>query len=276
MYKDFATFHNRLILEGTLTLDTGLRIGSGAGDSVIGADIPIVYDALGRPFIPGSSFKGALRATVERLARTIDQQPRLWACANPLDHEKGICVTEGRKEKLLEEATQNGRIDEQKFARTLAAETCTVCRLFGSPWLASKVRTKDLSLIEKSWAGHVEVRTSVKIDRDTRTAVHQGLYSFETVPAGAQFGCEIIVENIEEEELGLLLLGLREMQRGRVPLGGARSRGLGWGKLSNLESAWVDRDNLSEYLTEGQAGEPPKPLESYIHKLKDVIGKGGA
>ncbi len=289
MYQDFATFHNRLMLRATLTLETGLRVGSGAGDSVVGADIPIVCDALGRPFIPGSSFKGALRATVERLARTINRPPTLWACENPLnldDPDHGACVPRkgkkdgtGRKgkEEILRGATVNGRIDEQKFARELAAETCTVCRLFGSPWLASKVRIKDLPLLEESWAGHVEVRTGVGIDRDTRTAAGQVLYSFEAVPAGTQFRCEIVVENADEVELGLLLLGLREMQQGHVPLGGARSRGLGWGKLSDWEEiGWVDKSNLLDYLTEGKAGTPPKPLEDYVKGLKGVLAGGGA
>jgi len=277
MYQDFATFHNRLMLRATLTLETGLRVGSGAGDSVVGADIPIVCDALGRPFIPGSSFKGALRATVERLARTINRFPVLWACTDPLDHKAGACVTAKRKDKMLADATDNGRINERKFARELAAETCTVCRLFGSPWLASKVRIKDLPLLEESWAGHVEVRTGVGIDRDTRTAAGQVLYSFEAVPAGTQFRCEIVVENADDVELGLLLLGLSEMQQGRVPLGGARSRGLGWGKLSDWEEiGWVDKSNLLDYLTEGKVGTPPKPLEDYVKGLKGVLAGGGA
>lgn len=279
MYQDFATFHNRLMLQATLTLETGLRVGSGAGDSVVGADIPIVHDALGRPFIPGSSFKGALRATVERLARTINHPPVLWCCPDPLDHKDGACVTAKRKEEILTSATDNGRIDEQRFARELAAETCTVCRLFGSPWLASKVRFKDLVLLQKSWAGHVEMRTGVGIERDTHTAAGQVLYSFEAVPAGTQFHCGIIVENADEVELGLLLLGLREMQQGRVPLGGARSRGLGWSKLSNWEKIeWVDadKDNLLDYVTAGKTGAPPKPLEDYIKGLKGVLAGGGA
>lgn len=274
MYHDFATFHNRLTLRATMTLKTGLRVASGAGDSVVGADIPIVRDALGRPFIPGSSFKGALRATVERLARTINPA---WACTDPLDHQTWACVTSGRKDDILREATDNGRVDEQKFARDLAAETCAVCRLFGSPWLASKVRIKDLLLLDESWAEHIEVRTGVGIDRDTRTAASQVLYSFEAVPAGAQFRCEIVVENVGETELGLLLLGLREMQQGRVPLGGARSRGLGWGELSAWEEVeWVDQGNLLDYLTEGKTWAPPKPLEDYVRGLKEILARGGA
>jgi len=276
MYQDFATFQNRLMLRAMLTLETGLRVGSGAGDSVVGADIPVVHDMLGYPFIPGSSFKGALRVTVERLARTLNHRPMLWACENPLDIKAGTCVTSTRKERILQLSTTGGRIDDQKFACDLAAETCTVCRLFGSPWLAAKVRVKDLLLVKASWPGHVEVRTGVGIDRDTRTAASQVLYSFEAVPAGTQFHCELVVENADEVELGLLLLGLREMQAGRVPLGGARSRGLGWSVLSKWEEVmWVDRNNLLDYLTEGKTGAPPKPLEDYVKGLRTLLAEGG-
>lgn len=276
-YHDFSRFHNRMALEGTLKLEAGLRIASGASDSVIGADISVIRDALGRPFIPGSSFKGALRATVERLARTLDRRPMVWACDNPLDHRAGACVTGERKAEILADATGNGRVDEQKFARNLAAETCTVCRLFGSPWLASKVRVKDLPLKEESWVGRVEVRTGVGIDRDTRTAAKNVLYSFEALPSGTEFTCEIIVENAREIELGLLMLGLREMKAGRVPLGGARSRGLGWGKLLDLRCVgWVDRDNLLDYLTTGVAGAPKKSLSDYIQDVRQVVAGGGA
>lgn len=281
MTYDFATFHNRLTLKALLTLETGLRIGSGAADSVVGADIPVVCDALGRPYIPGSSFKGALRVTIERVARTINRPPVLWSCGNPLDLKgnnpaQSTCVSSDLKAALLHQATTGNQVNEQKFAHDLAERTCTVCSLFGSPWLAAKVRVKDLPLVEESWGGHVEVRNGVAIDRDTRTVSGKALYSFETVPAGAEFTCEIVAENVTDVELGLLLLGLKEMQAGRVPLGGARSRGLGWGKLSQqLEVTWVDQRNLLDYLTEGHTGQPPHPLDTYIKNLKQVLAEGG-
>jgi CRISPR-associated RAMP protein (TIGR02581 family) len=276
-YHDFSRFHNRMALEGTLKLETGLRIASGASDSVTGADIPIIRDALGQPFIPGSSFKGALRATVERLARTLNRPPELWACPDPLDHRAGACVTGKRKAGILADVTDNGRVDEQAFTLALAAETCTVCRLFGSPWLASKVRVRDLPLKRESWVGRVEVRTGVGIDRDTRTAAKNVLYSFEALPSGTEFTCEIIIENAAKIELGLLALGLREMEAGRVPLGGARSRGLGWSKLLDLRCVgWVDQDNLLDYLTTGMAGTPEKSLSDYIQDVRQAIAGGGA
>ena len=68
-------FIGKLILEGDLHCETGLHIGAGKGTLEIGgADNPVVKDAFGRPYIPGSSLRGSLRS----LAGTIER-----ACAVP-------------------------------------------------------------------------------------------------------------------------------------------------------------------------------------------------
>lgn len=67
----FDVFKNRLELIGTLTTVTALRISQGRSLEPIGADLPVVKDALGRPLIPGSSFKGAMRSRLESFLRGI-------------------------------------------------------------------------------------------------------------------------------------------------------------------------------------------------------------
>ena len=68
----FDTFKNRLELTGTLTTVTALRISAGRSTEPIGSDLPVIKDALGRPLIPGASFKGALRSRLESFLRGID------------------------------------------------------------------------------------------------------------------------------------------------------------------------------------------------------------
>jgi CRISPR/Cas system CSM-associated protein Csm3 (group 7 of RAMP superfamily) len=58
----FDTFKNRLELTRTLTTVTALHINAGRSTEPIGSDLPVIKDALGRPLIPGASFKGALRS----------------------------------------------------------------------------------------------------------------------------------------------------------------------------------------------------------------------
>lgn len=283
-YLDFAHFHNRFRLTGALVLDTGVRIGAGTEDSIIGADISVVRDAWGRPIIPGSSLKGILRAEVERLARTIaprapkDAEGHLlvWACLNPLDIQKGLCVTKKDKEELARDARRSdGLVDENKFTKSVAQKSCPVCRLFGSPWLAGKLRVRDLPIDERTWAGRVEVRDGVGIRRDTHTAAKNVLYSYEAVPAGARFNCQILIENANDVELGLAMLGLRELQRGRLTIGGGNSRGLGKVRLEPWETIELangtNTDDILDYLASGEGKKLSQDdLDQYI---KDLVIK---
>src|SRR5678809_1802970 len=57
----------KLILAGELHCETGLHIGAGKGSLEIGgADNPVVKDAFGLPYIPGSSLRGRLRSLLEQ------------------------------------------------------------------------------------------------------------------------------------------------------------------------------------------------------------------
>jgi CRISPR-associated RAMP protein (TIGR02581 family) len=234
----FDRFDNRVILRGTLTAQTALRIGAGRTTGVTGTDLPIVRDTLGKPYIPGSSFKGALRALVEALVRSINAS------------RKAACNPVGRKTEWCLESTENLTGDKDG---KIVAETCLVCRVFGSPWLASKINIRDLLVDEKIWFGQFEVRNGVAIDRDTETAADGKLYDFEVVPAGTRFNCEIVIENAADWELGLAMLGLRSFdpKHGGGALGGGRSRGLGVVTIEWSARTLVDKNNFFDFLIDG-------------------------
>ena len=57
----------KLILEGDMTCETGLHVGAGKGSLEIGgSDNPVVKDAFGRPYVPGSSLRGKIRSLLEQ------------------------------------------------------------------------------------------------------------------------------------------------------------------------------------------------------------------
>src|ERR1700689_2048340 len=57
----------KLIVEGDIACQTGLHIGAGKGSLEIGgADNPVVKDAYGLPYIPGSSLRGKIRSLLEQ------------------------------------------------------------------------------------------------------------------------------------------------------------------------------------------------------------------
>src|SRR5579863_7434100 len=57
----------KLILEGEMTCETGLHVGAGKGSLEIGgSDNPVVKDAFGRPYVPGSTLRGRVRSLLEQ------------------------------------------------------------------------------------------------------------------------------------------------------------------------------------------------------------------
>src|SRR6516162_6367449 len=68
---------NRYVFRGNLVMETALHIGGGKA-TLSSSDSPVVLTPDQKPFIPGSSFKGALRSTVEKIVSNL---PGLWTCS---------------------------------------------------------------------------------------------------------------------------------------------------------------------------------------------------
>jgi CRISPR/Cas system CSM-associated protein Csm3 (group 7 of RAMP superfamily) len=139
------------------------------------------------------------------------------------------------------------------LTRKILSETDLISQLFGSPWLSSKLQLRDLAVVLDSWFGQYQERDGVAIDRDTETASDGKLYDFQVVPAGTPFRFHAVVENAEDWELGLLMIGLHQFETEQIPLGGGRSRGLGVVKLELDKKWWFDYpthepDQLIQYL----------------------------
>jgi CRISPR/Cas system CSM-associated protein Csm3 (group 7 of RAMP superfamily) len=130
----------------------------------------------------------------------------------------------------------------------IEAQLCRVCKVFGSPWFASRVSIRDLTVDAAEWFEQFEIRNGVAIDRDTGTAAEGLLYDFEVVPAGTSFNCRIVVENAEDWQLGLLCAGLAPFERGEASLGGGRSRGLGQVELSWTRRTIIDATSQDSAL----------------------------
>jgi CRISPR-associated RAMP protein (TIGR02581 family) len=234
----FEIFKNRLEISGILETVTALRISAGRSTEPIGSDLPVIKDAVGRPLIPGSTFKGALRSRLESFLRGIHPD----FAANPgLENEWSI-----PPEAMSKLKQQIKDLDPQQKENTLhnyiLENTDLISFFFGSPWLSSKLQIRDLTVYkpEETWFGQYQERDGVAIERDTETAAEGKLYDFQVVPAGTPFEFHAVVENAEEWELGLLMIGLHQFETEQIPLGGGRSRGLGVVKLNLDKMKWVD------------------------------------
>ncbi len=225
----FDRFSNRLTIEGWLVARTALRVGSGRATEPVSADLPVIRDALDRPFIPGSSFKGTLRAWTESLIRAVAPGNRYGACL-PTGHETERCISNTEMARARQRAAQENWSDAE-MADWVWSHSCLACLTFGSPWLASHVQVRDLGVDPGRWFGQFQVRDGVAIDRDTETVAGAQLYNYEVVPADTRFNCRVVVENAQDWQLGLVWLALQPFTRGEMSLGGFRSRGLGHVKL---------------------------------------------
>lgn len=212
---DFHALHRRVRLTGVLTTRTGLRIGAGSGDSDA-VDLPVLRDAEGFPFIPGASIKGVIRSTLESLLPREPEPAAAWAC-DPLDRDAS-CGSHGQS---------RGRYRSRAEAEAKLGDACTVCRLLGSQVLASHVRFSDALVLDRDGPPPIERRDGVGIDRDLKAAASKIKYDFQVVPPGVRFGVELFADNLDDTQLGLLLVGFDQLAEGFTALGGFTSRGLG-------------------------------------------------
>lgn len=228
----------KLILDGELYCETGLHIGAGKGSLEIGgADNPVVKDAFGRPYIPGSSLRGKLRALLEQacglavpselvyLSRRRGQEVRIHQSDRPSDE---ICLLFGRNPGRLERVTGE---PIEGLAATPARLT-----VYDAPLEADSI---TLQMRENLDDELTEVKSENAIDRITSLANPRTL---ERVPAGARFRVRLVLDILCEEDrplLALVLQGLRLLEDDA--LGGGGSRGSGRVRFGSLKLIWRKR-----------------------------------
>lgn len=229
----------KLILEGELHCETGLHIGAGKGSLEIGgSDNPVVKDAAGHPYIPGSSLRGKIRSLLEQfsgvavpsemvyLSRRKGQEVRIHQSDRPDDD---ICVLFGRNAGRMERVT----------GEPLDTHNASPARLavFDAPLEMDSITAPMRENLDDELT---EVKSENAIDRITSQANPRTL---ERVPAGARFRVRFIMDVLCDEDaplFGQLVQGLRLLEDDA--LGGGGSRGSGRVRLSNLKLIWRNRE----------------------------------
>jgi CRISPR-associated protein Csm3 len=228
----------KLILEGELHCVTGLHVGAGKGSLEIGgADNPVAKDAWGRPYIPGSSLRGKVRALLERasglavpaelvyLSRRKGQEVRIHQSDRPDDE---ICILFGRNPGRMERVT----------GEALETSTASPSRLavYDAPLDLDSISPQMRENLDDELT---EVKSENAIDRITSQANPRTL---ERVPAGARFQVRFVMDVLCEEDaplFGRLLEGLRLLEDDS--LGGGGSRGSGRVRFANMKLTWRGR-----------------------------------
>jgi CRISPR-associated protein Csm3 len=258
----------KLILEGTLHCETGLHVGAGKGSLEIGgADNPVVKDAFGRPYIPGSSLRGRIRALLEQatgmavpaemvfVSRRKGQEVRIHQSDRPDDE---ICLlfgrTPGRMERVTGDALEGGSSSPARLA------------VFDAALELDSITPQMRENLDDELT---EVKSENAIDRITSQA---NARTFERVPVGARFRTRFVLDVLCEEDaplLGMLVQGLRLLEDDA--LGGGGSRGSGRVRFSELKLVWRDKG----YYSTGKA-EQEIAVASGLGELQSAIHEKGS
>jgi CRISPR-associated protein Csm3 len=237
----------KLILEGEMHCETGLHVGAGKGSLEIGgADNPVVKDAHGRPYVPGSTLRGRIRALLEQatgmavpselvfISKRKGQEVRIHQSDRPDDE---ICILFGRSPGRMEKVG-GGDVDSNH---------ATPARLsvFDAPLVPESITPQMRETLDDELT---EVKSENAIDRITSQANPRTL---ERVPAGARFQVRMVLDILCAEDSvlpALLAQGLRLLEDDA--LGGGGSRGSGRVRFDNLKMTWRGKD----YYASGAAG----------------------
>ena len=241
--EGFLALKNRYILEGELVSEAPLHIGGAAPSPQ--TDAPFLRDAAGA-YIPGSSVRGVLRSTLERILQSLDGAR---GCVLFAEGTHPSCLTDEKNLKAFNEELRgtDAENEEALQRKVLGDGQCDICKLFGSPLMASKLRIADCRL---NPPGEFTIRDGVGIDRDTEAAREKIKFDFEALDNGAVFSFCLQLENAEHRDFALLAILLSEMTQRGIEVGGKKSRGFGRVRLKLKESVSFF-DNLATFLTTG-------------------------
>jgi CRISPR-associated protein Csm3 len=229
----------KLILSGDLHCETGLHIGAGKGSLEIGgADNPVVKDAFGLPYIPGSSLRGKLRSLLENalgltapselvfLSKRRGQEVRIHQSDRPDDE---VCLLFGRNPGRLE------RVEGE----AVESSTASPARLavYDAPLDPESITAQMRENLDDEIT---EVKSENAIDRITAQSNPRTL---ERVPAGARFRVRLVLDVLCDEDKALaarVIEGLRLLEDDA--LGGGGSRGNGRVRFANVKLSWRNRN----------------------------------
>jgi CRISPR/Cas system CSM-associated protein Csm3 (group 7 of RAMP superfamily) len=218
-------------ISATFSLDGSLLIRSGSGQDDQGPDMVHLHarqaNGTRKPILSGTSLGGALRARALKIANTLDTSSDRTRAENLVDGMFGADMDKVQKRQ------QQGDVTAKPAAsRVLVTE--------------SVVHNAETNLVQNR----------VSIDRFTGGARETALFSEQ--PAFGGDSTVVVVDlrlvNPKDYEIGLLLLLLKDLWTGDLPLGGESSVGRGRlkGKRVTLTYQSDQTPRTWEIMTNGQ------------------------
>lgn len=214
-----AHFTLRITTTGPLLIKSGRATVSGPDMT------PVLTFRNGKQevFIPGSSLKGVFRSHIEKVICSL--KPRV-ACYPFYGNEDKEADLELRRRDYCESCSAKftGGEHSKDTTEQVYAQSCPVCRLFGSTGFIGRVAIGDAYVVTEQIK---EQRDGIGIDRLTGGASNGAKFELEVVSTGVAFETEIHLRNFEIWQLGMLFVVMHDMEDELIRIGSGRSRGLG-------------------------------------------------
>ena len=244
---DEAQDHRELFeVEADFEIDGSVLVRSGFGNQDQGPDVIHLHTwspaiQMRNPVLPGTSVAGAVRHRALRIANTL---------ASP----------KGDAPEFIDNLFGPADIEKSEDAH------------------ASRVLVDEEFITGGLTGDQARVQTRIKIDRFTGGTIEAAL--LEEVPHfGGAVKLNIALRNPEDAEIGLLLLVLKDLWLGDLPLGGESSVGRGrlLGKTAILILRRLGKERLRVVMKEGSDGgidiqsednDATAKLESYVRALQ--------
>jgi CRISPR/Cas system CSM-associated protein Csm3 (group 7 of RAMP superfamily) len=181
-----------------------------------------------KPVLPGSSFRGVLRAQAERIARTVSARhaqelagfAASCAACDPFSSRDATDALRACA-AVADESERRTRTDLTPEVEE--ASRCLGCALFGSTRQGSRLWIADAQLKGNA---RFRLRDFVAINRFTGGALEGA--KFDALPLySPTFRVEMLLWEPSKWELGALALALRDVHDGLATLGAHGSRGFG-------------------------------------------------
>ena len=212
----FERLQDITVLKVVYTTESALAISAGDQPAEI-MESPVIKLG-GKPVIPGSSLKGALRSTLEAMLAELGQEVCIPFAAIPRRYRR--------------------REEQQKYVSKLGRRVpcddiehpCPVCSIFGTVGGQAGLSGKALfldAIVEGDQGVDYELieRSHVAITRDTKSQSEGSLMSLQAVDAGAIFRGDIRVINAEPWEVGAIVRALEGVEL--LGMGAKKTAGYG-------------------------------------------------
>ncbi len=218
---------HRLVVETV----TPLHIGGPTDDQL---DAPVVRNAFGQWFVPGSSLAGVLRAATRGLHGIDRANVVFGTIVGEAAASSEVCISDG---ELLD---FDGKSALQKVMAGVPVDLPT-----------------DMRVVED----HVRLQTD--LDESPGTAADGGKFDLEVVPVGARFAFEVECEDRTGDGLAPTTLehAIRALMDGDIHLGGDNAAGLGRVVARHHQTRRFDLSSADDVLAYASLGsDPSEPL----------------